>query len=161
MLLVSKKTLGEGDFPIGGKFSGPASDTSSGPGCGESCIGPLTNEVALKFGQGSHQVKYQLAAGCGRVDLLGEADKINPSIFQEVEGLDEIFERAPQAVEFPNDHRIPRPCECQELLQPLALKLCPSHDIAEIFLAARFLQSISLECLILLVFGNANIANLH
>jgi hypothetical protein len=65
---------------------------SSGPGCGEPCIGSLTNQVALKFGQCSHEMKDQLATGRGRVDLLSEADKINPSIFEIVEGLDEIFE---------------------------------------------------------------------
>ena len=48
--------------------------------------------LALKFGQCFHQVKDQLATGRGRVDLLGEADKINSSIFEEVERLDEIFE---------------------------------------------------------------------
>jgi hypothetical protein len=37
-------------------------------------------------------MKDQLATGGGCVNILGEADKINPSIFQEVEGLDEIFE---------------------------------------------------------------------
>jgi hypothetical protein len=40
----------------------------------------------------------------------------------------------------------------QKLFQPFALKFCPSHDITEILLALRFLQCISLERLILLMF---------
>ena len=36
----------------------------------ESCIGTLANEIPLKFGQCSHQVKNELAAWSGRIDLL-------------------------------------------------------------------------------------------
>jgi hypothetical protein len=36
----------------------------------------------------------ELATRSRCVDLLSQADKINASVFEEVEGLDEIFERA-------------------------------------------------------------------
>jgi hypothetical protein len=47
------------------------------------------------LGEGPHQMEDELAACCRRIDVLGQADKIDSSIFEEVEGLDEIFERSP------------------------------------------------------------------
>ena len=41
---------------------------------------------------------------CRRVNTLSQGDKIDPSIFEEVERLDKIFERAPQAIKFSDHH---------------------------------------------------------
>ncbi len=58
----------------------------------------------------------ELASGSRGVDLLGEADKIHASIFEEVERFDEIFERAPQAVKLPHNHGITCPHKREKLL---------------------------------------------
>src|SRR5260370_27392044 len=88
---VFNQAQSQSNFSVCRKFFGPTSYTSSGSRCGESSIGPLANQVALKFGQGSHQVKNQLPAWCGRVNFLCQTDKINSPIFQEIECLDEVF----------------------------------------------------------------------
>ena len=64
----------------------------------------------------------EFSAVCCCVNVLSQRDKIDPSIVEEVEALDEIFERTPQTVELPDGYGIPRPHKRQELLQPLALK---------------------------------------
>ena len=48
----------------------------------------------------------EFAAGCCGIDVLRQADKIDSPIFEEIERFDEIFERAPQAVELPDDDGI-------------------------------------------------------
>ncbi len=88
---VFNQAQSQSNFSVCRKFFGPTSHTSSCSRCGESSIGPLANQVALKFGQGSHQVKNQLPAWCGRVNFLCQTDKINSPIFQEIECLDEVF----------------------------------------------------------------------
>ena len=49
---------------------------------------------------------------CG-VNFFGEADKIDTTIFENVERLDEIFERASQPIKFPYDHGVARTYKCQ------------------------------------------------
>ena len=63
-------------------------------------------------------MKDEFAAGCGHINGFRQRDKIDASLFEEVEGLDEDFERTPQAVERASDHSTPRPPKGQELLQP-------------------------------------------
>jgi len=67
MLLVSKKTPGEGNFPVCCKFSGPASYPPSRSCSSEPSVGALTNQIVLKFSQRSHQMKDEFSAGCGRI----------------------------------------------------------------------------------------------
>ncbi len=68
-------------------------------------------------------MKDQLPAWCGSINLLREADKVHSTLFKDVEGGDEILERAAQAVELPDDHRIPWPHKREQLFQALALEL--------------------------------------
>ncbi len=103
---VGKQPQGEGNFPIGSQPSWSASYASSRTCCGQTGVGPFTNEIALKFGEGSHHMEDKLATWRGRVDVLRQADKIHSSIVEEVECLDEVFEQASQAVELPDHHRI-------------------------------------------------------
>jgi hypothetical protein len=116
---VFNQAQSQSNFSVCRKFFGPTSHMSSCSRCGESSTGPLADQVALEFGQGSHQVKNQLPAWCSRVNFLCQTDKIDALIFEEIECLDEVFERTPQTVELPDDHGIPRPCKCQQCSNPL------------------------------------------
>ena len=106
MMWVCKQPLGEGNFSIGGQPSWSASYATPRPCCGQTGVGPLTNKITLKFSEGSHQMEDEFAAWCGGINVLGQADKIGSPPFEEVERLDEIFERATQAVELPDHDRI-------------------------------------------------------
>ena len=70
MIRISKQTASEGNFSIGGQSSRPPSDTSPHPRGSEPCIRALANEVTLKLGQRSHQMKDKLAAWRCCIDLL-------------------------------------------------------------------------------------------
>src|SRR5260370_16110227 len=63
-------------------------------------------------------MKDKFSAWCGRINVFSQRNKIDASIFEEVESFDEVCERTPQAIELPDDHGIARPRKCQELLQP-------------------------------------------
>ena len=69
-------------------------------------------------------MKNQLPAWCGRVNVLRQTDKIDSPLFEEVECLDEVFERTPQTVELPDHQRIIRPhiVEGGVQLRPVALR---------------------------------------
>jgi hypothetical protein len=122
MLLLGKETPSESNLPIGCQFSGPTADTSSRPRSGQTSVRAFTNQITLKLGQVSHQMEDEFSTGCCGVDVLRQRDKIDPSIFEEVAGLSEIFERAPQTIKLPDDDGISRPHKRQELFQSFALK---------------------------------------
>ena len=81
MMWVGKQPPGEGNFPIGSQPSWSASYASSRTCCGQTGVGPFTNEIALKFGQCSHQMEDEFAIWCRFVNALSQRDKLDPSIF--------------------------------------------------------------------------------
>ena len=86
MIGVGKQAPSEGHFSIGGQPSRSASDTSPRPCGGQTGVGSLANEIALKFSQCSHQMEDEFPTWCRRVNALSQRDKLDPSIFKEVEG---------------------------------------------------------------------------
>jgi hypothetical protein len=53
---------------------------------------------------------------CSIIRANSQADKIHASIFEEVEGLDEVFERAPQMVKLPYHNGITCPHKREKFL---------------------------------------------
>lgn len=49
-------------------------------------------EISLKFSQCFHEMEDQLPTGRCCIDGLGDADKVKTTIFEDVKGLDKIFE---------------------------------------------------------------------
>src|SRR5579859_2817525 len=106
-------------------------------------------------------MKNQFATWGSRVDVLGQADKVNVTGLELIEGVDEVFERATQTVELPDDQRITWPRKREGFRQPLALELGASALVEEELLTAGLFERIDLEGFVLLMFGNAYIADFH
>ena len=69
----------------------------------------FADEVTLELSQRAEDVEDELAAGGGGVDLLGEALKADPALRQGGDDLDQVLERAAEAVEAPDNQGIPFP----------------------------------------------------
>jgi len=66
--------------------SGPsASSSASGAGGFQSGLGALADDVALKLGQGGHQMKHQFAGGGGGINVLFEAAHLNAALSQGID----------------------------------------------------------------------------
>src|SRR3954462_15731980 len=71
-------------------------------------LGPLAGQVPLELRQRAEDVEDELAAAGGRVDRLLEAAEPDLPGLEGGDRLDEVRERAPQAIEFPDGEGIPR-----------------------------------------------------
>jgi hypothetical protein len=78
-----------------------------GPGRGQPSGGAFADEVAFELGQGREDVEDELAARGGGVDRLLEAPEPDPLLGQAGDGVDQMPQRAAEAVEFPDDQVSP------------------------------------------------------
>src|SRR5262249_19752957 len=85
-------------------------------------VGAFANKIPLKLGKSTHQVKSQFAARRCGTDVLGETHKIHVPLFEEVEGLDKIFEGATEPIQLPHHQYISWPNISKRFVQPLPLK---------------------------------------
>src|SRR5260221_6924487 len=103
----------------------------------------------------------ELAAWGRGVNLLRQADELNTTLLKTLEPLDQVGQRAPCPIQFPDNERIPWRYIGQRLVQTFPLSLRSGHLVHKPFLAACFFERVYLECLVLLLFGDAYIPNLH
>jgi len=66
----------------------------------------FADQVALELRQRSENVEDEPAAGRGRVDRLAEGAKADSASLERGDGVDEMAERAPEAIEAPDDERV-------------------------------------------------------
>ncbi len=75
--------------------------------------------------------------------------------------LDEIGQRAPQAIEPPDDQRIPHPAVIEGVTQSGSLGFRSTHGVSEDAIAAGGVQRISLQRQVLITSRNARIAKVY
>src|SRR5690606_20356930 len=75
--------------------------TTAGTGSGQAGDGPLPDQAVLELGQGTENVEHQSAASTGGVDGLGQGAEPDATLLQVIDDLDQILQRAGQAVELP------------------------------------------------------------
>lgn len=68
-------------------------------------VGALPNHVALELGLRAEEVEDELAPWRRGADLLGEGLEADPTLGQDGDGLDRVFQRAAEAIEPPDDER--------------------------------------------------------
>jgi hypothetical protein len=86
----------------------PTSPASPRP-CGlEARSGPLADQVPLELGQGTEDMEDELAAAGGRVDRLLQAAEADLVRLEGGDRLNEVLERASEAIELPDDESIAR-----------------------------------------------------
>src|SRR5258708_7342245 len=97
---------------------------------------------------------------CG-VNLLREAQESNTTLIETPKQVNKMSQRASCPIQLPHDERISRSQICQGLVQTFAFCFGAGHFIQKPFFTASFFERIDLECLMLFLFGDAHIADLH
>src|SRR6266567_2608793 len=102
MTPIDKHLSSQRDFPSCLELSWPPASASSCLRRGKPCVGALSDQVTLKFGQCPHQVKDQLAAWGGGIDLLGETHELDATLFEPLKQLNQMSQRASCPIELPH-----------------------------------------------------------
>src|SRR3989442_1172156 len=89
-------------------FAGSAAPPTPSAGCGQSGLSPLHNKTPLQLGKGTEEVKKELPVRRRGVDVLLQADKRHLLALEGVHERNEPLDRAPQAIQPPDDKRIAR-----------------------------------------------------
>lgn len=101
----------------------------------------FANQRALELCERGHDVKQQRSTRRGRVDALGERNKLNASYAELVDQFDELRQRAPQTVQTPHDQRIASGQRSYRLAEAGAREPCTRDSlIGEDVVAARRFQ---------------------
>jgi len=106
-------------------------------------------------------VEDELPAGGRGVDVLLEALKADARVFEVSHELDEVLERAPQAIQPPGDQHVPLSQELPHPVEPGALRLLPAGHIHDDLLAPRFLEGVLLEVEVLFVGRDPGVTDPH
>jgi hypothetical protein len=88
-------------------------------------------------------VEDELPPGGGGVDLLRDALKANLPVVQLCDALNEVFEGAAEAIQFPDNQGVARPNVRNRFCQAFALGPCAGGGIGEDFGAACLSPSYS------------------
>src|SRR5712691_1556490 len=67
---------------------------------------PLGNEVPLELRNGSHNVEQELATRADGIDAFGVADEIDTERPELIETFDQVYQRAGEEVELPDQDHI-------------------------------------------------------
>jgi len=89
------------------KLGFAASRSAAGPGCCSSSCGTLLDEVAVGLAQGGEEVGQRFARAGGRVDVVIEAAKADPSTAELLDRPDQMAKASTQPVESPHHEGIP------------------------------------------------------
>jgi hypothetical protein len=131
---------------------------AAGPSSRQPSRRAFADEVALELGQGREDVKDELAARRSGVDRFLEATEPNTAVGQAGDGVDQVPQRAAEAVEFPDDQGIAGPQLVQHLLESGPVGAGAAGGLGEHPVAAGTLQGVDLELRLLVGGGDASIA---
>src|SRR5947209_6253868 len=95
------------------------------------------------------------------INLLCETYERDVALAQPLEQFHQMLERASCTIQLPHHECISRSQVRQSLIQTFALCLRPGNLIEEPFLAACFSERVNLQCLMLLLLGDPDIADFH
>src|SRR5215207_20720 len=105
---VSVELFHQSDL-LGGEGFAPAALASSGSGRGKPGLGALADDVALELRKGAEDVEDELPAAGRGVDLLGEALEADTLAVEPRDRLDQVLERAAEAIQAPHHQGVPVP----------------------------------------------------
>jgi hypothetical protein len=124
-------------------------------------VGALLDEVAFELRQRPKHVKHQFAtAGC-RIEVFLETLEANTPLRQVRDDLDEMAERAPEAVQLPDQEHVAFAQVGEHGLQDGALDSCPTDDLLIHLPAAGLPEGVELEGEALLLRAHPGVPNLH
>ena len=107
---------------------------------------------------GAEDVEHEFAGGRGGIETLLEADQVNTAGLELVDGLEQLPERAPQAVEASDAQAVAGPGVVDELGEPGAIKTLSGDDVGEHPDRAGLDEARVLRLRVLFVGGDAGVA---
>ncbi len=129
---MSMEGFGEGDlFIIEGAFA--SAEASTGTGGSETGVGAFADEVAFKFGESAEKMKQQLAAGGGGIEVFLERTEPDLTLIEQVEGIQEVLQRASETIQLPDNQRIAFPQEPKGVVESLSFEDGSAGDVGEAF----------------------------
>jgi hypothetical protein len=90
---------------------------AAGPGGGQPSHRAFADEVAFELGQGGEDMEHKLAARRGGVDRLLQAADPDAPLSEASDGIDQVPERAAEAVELPDDQGVTGPELVKDLFE--------------------------------------------
>ncbi len=114
-------------------------------------MGALHQHVALVLGQGTKNLKHELAARRGRVYGVLQRCQVQPAAAQVLDDLNQVLGGAAQPVESANNDRITGPSVTQQFFPVRLMDLHAGHRIGVEGVAARLAQGVELQVEHLLV----------
>lgn len=118
---------------------------AAGPGRGQAGLGALSDQLAFELRQGPEDVEHQFAARGSRVDVLRQAAEPDVALGQGVHGVDEVTQRAAEAVQAPHDHGVAGSRLVEELGQLAAFIERPRRPVGEDPVAPGRLEGVGLQ----------------
>jgi hypothetical protein len=94
-----------------------ATVAAAGPGRSQPGGRAFADQVAFQLGQGGEHMEDELPAGGGGVDRLLQAPEPDTTVGELTDGVDQVAQRAPEAVELPHHEGVARAQLVQELLE--------------------------------------------
>ena len=152
---------GELDLLSIGQLLRPTTEAPTSASGGQSGLRPLPDEIPFELREGAEDMEDELAPGCGGIDLLGQALEANAALGQCRDHLDQVLERPTQAIETPDDERIPFPEIAEDLVQLWSLGFRPTGGLGIDLAAAGLLQRIQLQVESLFSGRDPGVANIH
>jgi hypothetical protein len=67
----------------------------------------MFDQFALHPGEAGHNVEKEAAGGCLGVDAVSQAAEVNFARLERIHEIHKPFYASPQAIQLPNDQRIP------------------------------------------------------
>ena len=83
--------------------------TAAGAGRLQTGAGSLAHHGALEFGEAAEHLHHHASGRTGGVDRLGQGAEVGTRGVDLLQDVQQILERARQAIEFPDDERIALP----------------------------------------------------
>ncbi len=104
-------------------------------------------------------MKEQYAVRCGCIDVFLHASKTNSSSLQLPNAFDQVFQGAPESIQFPNDERVTSADELERRFDTVALSGRAAGNICEQFLAPSFFERVALQLEVLVLGANAGVTD--
>jgi hypothetical protein len=140
---------------VGGQHRWATTPAATGPGGGQPSAGALADEVAFELGQGGEHMKDELAARGGGVDGLLQAAEPDAAVGQAGDGVDQVTQRPPEAVEFPDDQGVAGAELVKDLFEGGAVGACAAGGLGEDPVAAGRGEGVDLKVWLLVGGGDA------
>ncbi len=116
----------------------------------QSCMGSLADHFALELREGCKQIEHQPPLRAGGVNRIVETDQPNLTFHQIAHQFDQMFQRSPHPIEYPDHQHVASAQLTQHVIERRARGLRATGLVLKDAFAARTLERIQLQVGILL-----------